>query len=65
MSVLTIGTRKDNSWPLFKLVDKRSQYIEEIAIGDDEVQIRFKLKKKFGSYKLANWLFFKEAKRKL
>lgn len=65
MSVLTIGTRKDNSWPLFKLVDKRSQYIEEIDVGEEEVQIRFKLKKVLGSYNLARWLFFKEAKRKL
>ena len=47
-NVMTIRTKCDRSWPLFKLIDKYSEYQTDIRMYEDtdEVEVRFVLKKK-------------------
>lgn len=66
-NVMTIRTKSDRSWPLFKLVDKYSEYQTDIRIykETDEVEVRFVLKKILGSTKLAKKIFLKKAEKEL
>ena len=66
-NVMTIRTKCDRSWPLFKLVDKYSEYQTDIRMYEDtdEVEVRFVLKKILGSTKLTRKIFLSKARKEL
>lgn len=66
-NVMTIRTKCDRSWPLFKLIDKYSEYQTDIRVYEDtdEVEVRFVLKKILGSTKLTRKIFLSKARKEL
>ena len=66
-NVMTIRTKCDRSWPLFKLIDKYSEYQTDIRMYEDtdEVEVRFVLKKILGSTKLTRKIFLSKARKEL
>ncbi|MBP5597727.1 MAG: hypothetical protein J6Y02_20315 [Pseudobutyrivibrio sp.] len=63
MEIITIRTGRDRSWPLFKLIDKYGKEVEAIRIYDEDIEIRFRVKKILFSEKLGRKIFLSKARR--